>query len=455
MSVTVVILAAGEGKRMRSSLPKVLHPLCGKPLVHDVVETAKRLKPDAILAVVGSRKEAVLQALPEGVEAVDQGLPRGTGHAMMRVAEEHPRLGGTVVVLSGDVPLVTAGTLRAMLAHHRRRRAALTLATAVLEHPDAYGRIVRDASGAFLGIREASDAPREILRIPEVNAGIYVMDWGRLRPLLATLRPANRQREYYLTDLASRALGGGMRVEPYILRDPREMLGVNTRNDLANLHRILYAVRASELMERGVTVLDPASTFVDPGCSVGRDTILYPNVHLRGARIGRGCVIYPGNIVEDSTVGAGTILNPNNWIEGARIGKACRVGPMSHLRPGTVLGDGVRVGNFVETKKARLGRGTKAAHLTYLGDAEIGRGANIGCGTITCNYDGRQKHVTVIGDGAFIGSDCQLVAPVKVGRGAYTASGTTVTEDVPPGALAVGRARQRNIPGWVKRKRGQ
>jgi bifunctional UDP-N-acetylglucosamine pyrophosphorylase/glucosamine-1-phosphate N-acetyltransferase len=360
-----------------------------------------------------------------------------------------------VVVLSGDVPLVTAKTLRAMLALHRRRGSAMTLATAVLEHPDAYGRIVRDPRGAFLGIREAADAPREILRIPEVNAGLYVLDWDRLQPLLAALRSSNRQREYYLTDLASLALGKGLRVEPYILQDPREMLGVNSRGDLANLHRILYAVRASELMAAGVTVLDPASTFVDPGCAVGRDSLLYPNVHLRNARIGEGCVVYPGNIVEDSTVGAGTILNPNNWVEGARIGRDCRVGPMSHLRPGTVLGDGVRVGNFVETKKARLGRGTKAAHLTYLGDAEIGRGVNIGCGTITCNYDGVNKHTTVIGDGAFIGSDCQLVAPVKVGKGAYTASGTTVTEEVPPGALAVGRARQRNIPGWVKRKRGK
>jgi bifunctional UDP-N-acetylglucosamine pyrophosphorylase/glucosamine-1-phosphate N-acetyltransferase len=341
-----------------------------------------------------------------------------------------------------------------MLAHHRRKRAAFTLATAVLEQPDAYGRIVRDPSGAFLGIREASDAPREILRIPEVNAGIYVMDWERLGPLLETLRSANRQKEYYLTDLAARALARGMGVEPYILRDPREMLGVNTRNDLAVLHRILYASRAGELMAAGVTVLDPASTFVDPGCAVGRDTVLYPNVYLRACRLGEGCVVYPGNIVEESTVGAGTILNPNNWIEGARIGRHCRIGPMAHLRPGTVFGDEVRVGNFVETKKARLGRGTKSAHLTYLGDAEIGRGVNIGCGTITCNYDGVHKHTTVIGDGAFIGSDCQLVAPVKVGKGAYTASGTTVTEDVPPGALAVGRARQRNIPGWVKRKRG-
>lgn len=440
---------------MRSSLPKVLHPLCGKPLLHHVLDSAKRLKPEEIIAVVGHRKEAVLASLPEGIGAVDQGVPRGTGHALMRVREERPRLKGTVIVLSGDVPLITARTLRAMLANHARRRSALTLATAVLQYPGAYGRILRGADGAFLGIREASDAPDEVLRITEVNAGIYVMDWDRVHPLLGALRSANRQKEYYLTDLACLALAKGMRVDPYILKDAREMLGVNRRTDLAGLHRILYAAEAAALAERGVTVLDPAATYVDPGCTVGRDTVLYPNVHLRDTRIGEGCVVYPGNIIEETSVGAGTILNPNNWIEGARIGRRCRIGPMSHLRPGTVLGDEVRVGNFVETKKARLGRGAKAAHLTYLGDAEIGRSVNIGCGTITCNYDGVNKSATIIGDGAFIGSDCQLVAPVRVGKGAYTASGTTVTEDVPPGALAVGRARQRNIPGWVKRKRGK
>jgi bifunctional UDP-N-acetylglucosamine pyrophosphorylase/glucosamine-1-phosphate N-acetyltransferase len=455
MKLTTVILAAGEGKRMRSDLPKVLHTLCGKPLLHHVLEAAGRLGRHRTIVVVGHHGEAVAAALPAHAVSVDQGEPRGTGHALLCVKKAYPSLKGTVLVLSGDVPLLSHETLQEFLLFHQGERADFSLATAVLEDPKSYGRIVRDPSGNVTAIREATDAPPEILAIREVNAGIYALRWEKIAPLLDRLRSNNRQKEYYLTDLAAAALRRGMKVRPFPMRDAAEMLGVNSRGDLADLHRLLYQKKAQDLMARGVTLLDPSHTYIAPDVEVGRDTLIYPGVVVESSRIGARCRIYPGNVIQDTVLGDDCILNPHNIIEGSRIGNDCRVGPSAHMRPGTVLGDGVRVGNFVETKKAVLGKGTKAAHLTYLGDAVIGRGVNIGCGTITCNYDGRRKHQTVIEDGAFIGSDCQLIAPVTVGKNAYTASGTTVTEDVPEDALAIGRARQRNVLGWAKKKRGK
>jgi bifunctional UDP-N-acetylglucosamine pyrophosphorylase/glucosamine-1-phosphate N-acetyltransferase len=455
MKLTVLVLAAGEGKRFHSRLPKVMHPLCGRPLLYHVLDSVRGLKADRTLVVVGHRKDLVCAALPEGMEAVDQGEPRGTGHALRQVDRAFPGLKGTVLVMSGDVPLFTQETVLGLLLLHRMKRSDMTLATAHLEDPGRYGRILRDGKGRVAAIREAADASDKELAIEEVNAGLYAFRWERIAPLLRRLKASNAQKEYYLTDLVAPALRRGMKVLPFPLGNPMEMVGANTRQDLAFLHRILYAHKAQALMESGVTLMNPSHVYIAPDAEVGPDTIIYPNVVIENSRIGEGCIIYPGNVVRGAVVGDGTILNPYNVIDGARIGSDCRVGPAAHLRPGTVLADEVRIGNFVETKKATLGRGTKAAHLTYLGDAVIGERVNIGCGTITCNYDGKRKHRTVIEDGAFIGSDCQLIAPVTVGRNAYTASGTTVTEDVPEDALAVGRVRQRNVLGWAKRKRGR
>jgi len=454
MTLTVLILAAGEGKRMRSDLPKVMHLLCGKPLLHHVMETVRDLKVRRTIVIVGHGKDRVRAALPKGVLVVDQRDPRGTGHALMRAARAFPDLKGTVLVMSGDVPLFTTETVLGLLLLHRMKRADMTLATAELDDPGRYGRILRDAKGGVAAIREASDASEEELAVTEVNAGLYAFRWERIAPLLRGLKAANRQKEYYLTDLIAPAVRRGYRVLPFLLKNPAEMMGANTRQDLALLHRILYSQKADSLMEEGVTLLQPSHAYIAPDVEVGRDTIIHPGVVIENSRIGSGCVLYPGNVIRGSSVGDGTVLYPHNMIEDSAIGRGCRVGPSAHLRPGTCLEDDVRVGNFVEIKKATLGRGTKAAHLTYLGDASIGSGVNIGCGTITCNYDGVMKSRTVIGDGAFIGSDCQLIAPVTVGRNAYTASGSTITEDVPAGALAIGRARQRNILGWVKKKKG-
>jgi len=454
MKLTILILAAGEGKRFRSRLPKVMHPLCGRPILRHVLDTVKGLNADRTIVVVGHRKDLVIGALPECAEVVDQVELRGTGHALRQVDRAHPGLKGTVLVMSGDVPLFTQETVLGLLLLHRVKRADITLATARLDDPGRYGRILRDAKGRVSAIREAADASDKELTIAEVNAGLYALHWERIAPLLRRLKASNAQKEYYLTDVAASAHRKGMKVLPFPLSDPVEMVGANTRQDLALLHRVLYAHKAEALMASGVTLVNPSHIYIAPDVEVGRDTVIYPGVVIENSRIGEGCIIYPGNFLRGSVVGDGTILNPYNVIDEARIGRGCRVGPSAHLRPGTELADEVRVGNFVEMKKAVLGRGTKAAHLSYLGDAVIGSGVNIGCGTITCNFDGKTKHRTIIEDGAFIGSDCQLIAPVTVGKNAYTASGTTVTEDVPEDALAIGRARQRNVLGWVRRKKG-
>ncbi len=450
----VLVLAAGRGTRMRSRRAKVLHDMAGRPLLQYVLEAARALRPERLTVVVGHQARAV-RAAADGLadRFVLQDEPRGTGHAVLRAARALRRE-ADVLILSGDVPLVRPRTLRALVAHHRRQGAALTVLTAELERPAGYGRIVRDGDGRVCTIVEERDATPEQRAIREVNTGIYVARVAALLGALRRLKPDNRQGEYYLTDALHELARQGALVCAVRHDDPEEVQGVNTRAELAQAARRLYARKAESLQNEGVTVLDPGRTWVDPRARIGRDTILYPGVILEGATVlGEGCVIYPGVRIVDSVLGKGVVVRDHTLIAQSRIADGARVGPFAHLRPGSELGREVHIGNFVELKMARLGRGAKANHLAYLGDAEVGAGSNIGAGTITCNYDGKRKHRTVLGRRVFIGSDTQLVAPVRVGDGAYVGAGSTVTQDVPAGALALSRSPQVNIRGWVARRK--
>jgi bifunctional UDP-N-acetylglucosamine pyrophosphorylase/glucosamine-1-phosphate N-acetyltransferase len=405
--------------------------------------------------IVGHQAEAVAKVLPEGFEAVVQGALLGTGHAVRQARRLFAGEGDTVV-LSGDTPLLTAATVRRLLAGHRRRRAAVSFLTARPADPAGYGRVVRDERGAVRAIVEHDDADAATRGIGEVNAGVYCFENRFLDRALGRLRAANRQEEYYLTDVIGAAVRAGLAVVGVPCEDPEEMLGVNDRAQLAHAHDVLRRRVLAGLMRAGVTVVDPASTWVEPGVRVGADSVLFPGTTLQGTTVvGANCHLGPFARIRDSRLGSGSTVRDCCVIEEASIGPRCHVGPFAHLRPGTRLEAGVRVGNFVETKKARLGAGAKASHLSYLGDAEIGRRTNIGAGTITCNYDGFSKFRTTIGDDVFVGSDTQLIAPVSVGAGALVAAGTTVTKDVPAGALVVSRTPQKVVEGWAARRRAR
>jgi bifunctional UDP-N-acetylglucosamine pyrophosphorylase/glucosamine-1-phosphate N-acetyltransferase len=453
--LTVLILAAGRGTRMRSGLAKVLHPVLGRPLLAWPLELARALPASRRGVVVGHQAEAVARVLPPGFAAVLQRETLGTGHAVLQARKLFTGAGDTVV-LSGDTPLLTAATVRRLLAGHRRRRAAVSFLTARLADPAGYGRVVRDAAGEVAAIVEHRDADAATLALDEVNAGVYCFENRFLDRALGRLRAENRQREYYLTDVVAAAVRAGLPVAGVPGDDPEELLGVNDRVQLARVHDLLRRRVLERLMRAGVTVVDPASTWVEPGVRVGADSVLLPGTALEGRTVvGAGCRVGPHTRVRDSRVGPGSVVADCCVVVESAIGARCQVGPFAHLRAGTRLAAGVRVGNFVETKKASLGAGAKAGHLSYLGDAQIGRRVNVGAGTITCNYDGFAKHRTVIGDDVFVGSDTQLVAPVRVGAGALIAAGTTVTRDVPAGALVLSRAPQKAVAGYAARRRAR
>jgi len=451
----VLILAAGRGTRMKSATPKVLHPVAGRPMIEYVLETAAALAPETRSVVVGHGAEHVKAALGHhgDVRFLVQEPQLGTGHALMQAAPLLQGASGTLLLLSGDVPLLTPPTLRALLDTHREASAAATLLSAVVPDPTGYGRVVRDG-GEVVRIVEHRDASPAERAVREINASIYALD---LEPLFGALRRIsadNDQREYYLTDLIGIYRGDGRKVAALAADRPDEILGINSRAELAAMSRKVWLARAEALMAAGVTIEDPATTYVDAGVTVGPDTTIKPGVSLQGrTSIGSGCVLHCGVRLEDSTLEGDVVVLDHCLITGAHIAEGARVGPFARIRPETVVERGAHVGNFVELKKTRLGAGSKAMHLAYLGDATIGERVNVGAGTITCNYDGVKKHRTVIEDGAFIGSDSQLVAPVRVGRGAYVAAGSSITEDVPPEALGIARGRQNNIEGWVARKK--
>ena len=453
--LTVLLLAAGQGTRLKSKTIKLLHPVAGQPMVCWVARAAAALRPARTVTIVGFQADRVREALT-GLcrDFVVQAEQRGTGHAVMQAAPALRGARGPLLIVNGDLPNLTPATLRSLVALHRRSKAALALVTTDLADPAGYGRIVRDAKGRVTRIVEHKDADAGERAIREINCGIYCAEPSALMAALKKLRPDNAQGEYYLTDAVHALIARGAAVVALKHGDPTEVLGVNTRAELAAAGASIFARKAVELQESGVTLLAASRTWVDPRAKIGRDTLLYPDVIIEGAcAIGEDCVIRSGCRLASTILGRGVEVKDHCVVQDSRIGDDVQIGPFAHVRPDSILEAGSRVGNFVELKKTRLGKGSKALHLAYLGDAEIGGQCNIGAGTITCNYDGVNKHRTTLGRGVFVGSDSQLVAPVTVGEGAYIAAGTTVTDDVPAGALALSRVRQLNLEGWVARRK--
>jgi bifunctional UDP-N-acetylglucosamine pyrophosphorylase / glucosamine-1-phosphate N-acetyltransferase len=448
--VTAIILAAGEGKRMRSRRPKVLHPLCGRPLISYALRAARTVA-DRLVMVVSPHAEEVVAAADEAVVAVEQRDRLGTGHAVLQArgaCGDAP----TILVLPGDMPLLTAETFERLVGHHAATGASVTLVTALVAEPHGYGRVLRQR-GRVTRIVEERDATDDQKRINEISTSVYCFDGRRLWAALAEVRPDNDQGEYYLTDVIGILARAAGRIEAITVHDPAEALGVNDRRQLAAVAAIQRRRILDQLMEAGVTIIDPATTYIEDGVTIGADTILYPQVHIEGASvIGGECVVQSGCHVRSSRLGDRVLLKPYCVLTDAVVEDEAQLGPFCHLRPDAMIGSRARIGNFVEVKKSRIGRGSKAPHLSYIGDATVGEGVNVGAGTITCNYDGVAKHETRIGDRVFVGSNTTLVAPLTVGEGAYVAAGSTITRDVPPGALALGRAQQVDKAGWAERR---
>jgi bifunctional UDP-N-acetylglucosamine pyrophosphorylase/glucosamine-1-phosphate N-acetyltransferase len=453
-----VILAAGKGTRMRSALPKVLHRAAGRPLLAWVIDSARAAGCEKILPVIGYGAERVREEIAgEDLIWVLQAEQHGTGHAL---AQTGPEISAEalLLVLSGDVPLVTPATLDRLAAATAADTAGWgALAVADLDDPGSLGRVIAGPAGntgRLERIVEAADASPEELAVRRVNAGIYALPAPEIFRYLDRLTAHNAQGELYLTDAVTAAARDGKPVALVPLADPAEAWGVNTRAELARVHRRLIDRHLDALMTAGVTVLEPERTVVEPGVRVGADTVIHPGASLLGdTEVGSGCTIHQGAWLRDTRVGDGVTIEPYSVLDGAEVGEACRVGPFARLRPASRLLRGARVGNFVEVKNSRLGEGSKANHLAYVGDAEVGEGANLGAGVVTCNYDGVRKHRTEIGRGAFIGSDTMLVAPVKVGDGATTGAGSVITKNVPENALGIGRARQKNLEDWADRRK--
>ena len=454
-----VVLAAGKGTRMKSDRAKVLHELCGRPLAYYPVRRALEAGASSVVVVVGHQAEAVEAALAAALPDAPlrfalQREQLGTAHAVLAAQASLGDHAGPVVILSGDTPLLEAATIRAVIEARAEARAAIAFATATPADPGGYGRVLRDGRGRPVRIVEERDADGPTLAIREVNAGLYCADASFLWTSLGEVGARNAQREFYLTDLVALAAEGPGAVAVPVPEE--DAAGVNDRADLARAGRALVRRMATAFLRAGVTIEDPDRFDCDEGVEIAPDVLIEPNVRLRGrTRVGVGSRIGQGSILEDAVLGEGVTVNPYTVVNASTVGARAVLGPFTRVRPGCELGEEVHLGNFVETKKSRIGKGSKANHLAYLGDAVVGSGVNVGAGTITCNYDGEKKHQTRIGDRAFIGSDAILVAPIEIGADAYVAAGSTLTEPVPPGALALGRARQANKEGWAARRKGR
>ncbi|RMF94065.1 MAG: bifunctional UDP-N-acetylglucosamine diphosphorylase/glucosamine-1-phosphate N-acetyltransferase GlmU [Nitrospinota bacterium] len=451
----VIILAAGQGKRMKSRLNKVLHPLCGEPILSYPLRLARSLAAERVAVVVGHQAEEVKKRFPEeGFCFVHQSAPRGTGDAVRCSAPLFADFRGTVLVLFGDTPLLRPETVVELLQTHRHTGAAVTLLTALLPDPRGYGRIVRDEKGEVLRIVEEADASPAERKIQEINSGISCFDSTFLFPALDRLSPQNQQGEYYLTDLVGMAREEGRMVAARQAADWQEVMGIDDRRKLAQAEHLLRLQIAEQHMLNGVTILDPAHTYIDRAVEIGRDTVIYPNCYLQGeTRIGDGCTILPNTFITSSTLEDEVVIKGYSVITESYIGAHSTIGPFAHLRPGSMLAERVKIGNFVEVKKSVIGEGSKASHLSYIGDTLMGKGVNIGAGMITCNYDGKQKAQTIIEDEVFVGSDSQFIAPIRIGRGSYIATGTTVRKDVPPESLVFNRKEEIHREGWARERK--
>ncbi|OFW08363.1 MAG: UDP-N-acetylglucosamine diphosphorylase/glucosamine-1-phosphate N-acetyltransferase [Acidobacteria bacterium RIFCSPLOWO2_02_FULL_59_13] len=468
-SFVVAILAAGQGTRFKSKRAKVLHSAGGRTLIEHAVRAAQALDPKQTFVIVGYQAEQVMESLRNlkisDLCFIHQTEQLGTGHALLCGRKELESAAPRMLVFYGDTPLLTTATLQKFLRSHLNSGAAASVLTAQVADPTGYGRIIRqansrrDSDGSLAAIVEQKSASAEQLRITEVNTGIYCFETKALFAALEQVKPDPKKKEYYLTDVIGVLHQEGKKVQAYLAGDSREVMGINTRVELAQADAMLRERKAQELMLAGVTIIRPETVLIDPDVEVGADTVIEPGVTLRGrTRIGEDCRIGSFSVIVDSELSNHVTVEPSCMIAQARIGRHASIGPFARLRPGAEIGEEARVGNFVEVKQTRLGRASKAQHLTYLGDAIIGDNVNIGAGTITCNYDGEKKNQTVIEDNVFIGSGTELVAPVRVGRNSYVAAGSTVTEDVPPNSLTIARSRQSTKPGWVqgrKKKREQ
>lgn len=442
--LTVIILAAGKGTRMKSDKPKVLFEAAGKPMIEYAVEAAKSLNPNKILMVVGNGAEAVKEHFKnEDIEFCLQSQQLGTGDAV-RVALGSPHMlkEGKALILCGDMPLLKSETLKIFIEKSEK---SINFISAKAPVPKGYGRVIRASGGAVMKIVEEKDANENEKKINEINTGVYLCEVGELSKRLENISNNNAQEEYYLTDIVA---SGSF---AYLSEDYKDFMGVNDRLQLAEVSQILWQKRAEKFMKDGVSIIDPKTFYADEDVEIESDCLIYPNVFLeKGSKIGKNCTIYQGSRIIGSIIWNDCEIMDNSLVEDSHVGSGSRIGPMAHLRPGSVLEGDNKVGNFVELKKTKMGKGSKASHLTYLGDAELGKDVNIGCGTITCNYDGFNKFKTIIGDGVFVGSDVQFVAPIEVGSGALVAAGTTVTKNIPGDALAIARCQQENLEGRGK-----
>jgi bifunctional UDP-N-acetylglucosamine pyrophosphorylase/glucosamine-1-phosphate N-acetyltransferase len=456
-SLMTVILAAGKGTRMNSSRPKVLHQLRGRPMAHYTLDLARSVSSDRILMVLGHEADLVRSHVEDvyaGVEYVVQKPQMGTGHALLQCLSRLEGFQGNVLVLSGDVPALTADALENLLKTQMNSEAEVAVLTSFPPDPTGYGRIIRDQTGGVIAIREQKDLNPGEENIGEVNMGIYFFKAAFLVRELPLLSNDNAQGEYYLTDLVQAAAARGETVSSFILKDPEEALGINTLLELSDMEKNLREDTLKKLMEGGVRIIDPFTTYVDESVEVEADTVLHPMTFLYGnTRIASGTVVHPGAVITDSVIGRDVQILPHSVIEESEILDGTVVGPFARLRPGNSIGPRGKIGNFVEVKNSRLGEGSKVSHLTYIGDTQMGNNVNVGAGSVTCNYDGFSKHQTVLEDGVFVGSGTMMVAPVVLGSNSIVGAGSTITEDVPPDSLALGRARQEVKEGWARRLR--
>lgn len=446
-----IVLAAGQGTRMKSDLYKVLHPVCGKPMVAHVIDNIEKLGAERIVSIVGHGAEKVEETLGDKSEYALQKEQLGTAHAVQQAEKILENLEGTTIVVCGDTPLIRSETMGALIAHHNESGAKATILTAIADDPTGYGRVIRGENGQVLRNVEQKDASKEEQQVVEINTGTYCFDNKVLFETLKKVTNNNAQGEYYLPDVIGILQAEGALVAAYVTDDFTETLGINDRVVLAEAERVMRHRLAEMHMRNGVTIINPDNTYISADAEIGRDTVLQPGTMIEGKTvIGDGCTIGPNSQIVDSTIGDQTTIHSSVVLQ-SEIGSNTAIGPFAHIRPETNLGDSVRIGNFVEVKKSTFGDGSKAAHLSYIGDANVGSGVNFGCGTIVVNYDGKQKHVTTVEDDAFIGCNSNLLAPVTIGKGAYVAAGSTISKNVPKNSLAIARVRQENKEDYVSK----
>jgi bifunctional UDP-N-acetylglucosamine pyrophosphorylase/glucosamine-1-phosphate N-acetyltransferase len=449
--IATIVLAAGKGTRMKSEVVKVLHPILGLPMLsYPIALSLSGVKAERTIVVVGYQADQIKERFKDPrIRFALQEEQLGTGHAALQAIPFLKTFSGAALILCGDVPLVKADTLRAFIGAFEESQSILSVLTTLVENPFGYGRILRSPEGWLEKIVEEKDASEKERTVREINTGIYCVKVPFLVEGLGEIGKDNAQGEYYLTDLVEIARKKGLRCSAYVVSDPIEVMGINTRVDLAMANEVLRLAKLNDLMLSGVTIVDPKTTYIDQPVEVGKDTILYPNCHLQGrTKIGERCIVEPNSKISDSIIGNDVTVRSNSVITESKIEEGASIGPFSHLRPLSEVKTRAKIGNFVEVKKSIIGKGSKANHLTYIGDSMVGEDVNIGAGTITCNYDGIEKHQTIIGDRVFVGSNVELVAPVKVGKDSTIGAGSTITKDVPGGALAISRMKQKNIRGW-------